>query len=183
MGTLGFIARKVAFALFTLWFVITVNFFLFRVMPSDPSRSWPRGQRLTEEDQADLRADLGLDKSKLEQYVVYLGNTLTGDWGRSVRSARPVTDEIEDRIWKTMLLVGLGTIFATALGMLIGIRGAWRRGSKFDQVSLYGSMTLYAMPEGWLAMLLILLLGGTLFSLFRRLGTTRAAPRAASSMR
>ena len=52
MGALGFIARKVAFALFTLWFVIIFNFFLFRVMPSDPIELLARGQRLTEEDTA-----------------------------------------------------------------------------------------------------------------------------------
>lgn len=170
MGTLGFIARKVAFAFFTLWFVITVNFFLFRVMPSDPVDIMTRGLRLSAQDAADLKADLGLDKPYLQQYVIYLQNTFTGDWGRSVRSGDPVTSEISERIWKTMLLVGLGTFFATALGILIGIRGAWRRGSKFDQVSLYGSMTLYSMPEGWLGMLLILLLGGTFFSVFPAAG-------------
>jgi peptide/nickel transport system permease protein len=170
VGTLAFIARKVAFALFTLWFVITVNFFLFRVMPSDPIAIMTRGQRLTSEDVAELKENLGLDKPMIQQYLVYLGNTVTGEWGRSVRSARPVTEEISERIWKTMLLVGLGTVFATGLGILIGIRGAWRRGSKFDQVSLYGSMTLYAMPEGWLAMLLILLLGGTFLAVFPAAG-------------
>ena len=45
MGTLGFIARKVAFALFTLWFVMTLNFFLFRVMPSDPIVAADAGRR------------------------------------------------------------------------------------------------------------------------------------------
>lgn len=170
MGTLAFIGRKVAFALFTLWFVLTFNFFLFRVMPSDPIAILTRGMRLSEADAADLRADLGLDKPMLEQYVIYMKNTLTGEWGRSVRSGEPVMDEISERIWKTMLLLGLGTFFATALGILIGIRGAWRRGGKFDQVSLYGSMTLYSMPEGWLGMLLILLLGGTFLRLFPAAG-------------
>lgn len=132
METLAFIGRKVLFALFTLWFVLTFNFFLFRVMPSDPVAILTRGMRLTEADANELRADLGLDKPVGEQYVIYLKNTLTGEWGRSVRSGETVTSQISERIWKTMLLLGLGTFFATALGILIGIRGGWRRGSKFE---------------------------------------------------
>ena len=50
--------------------------------------------------------------------------------------------------------------------MLIGIKGAWRRGSTFDKSSLYGSLALYSMPEGWLGMLLLLFFGGTVFHLF-----------------
>jgi peptide/nickel transport system permease protein len=60
------------------------------------------------------------------------------------------------------LLVGTSTLLSVVFGMLIGIYGGWRRGSSFDKSSLFGSLILYAIPEGWLGMLLLILLVGTL---------------------
>jgi peptide/nickel transport system permease protein len=61
-----------------------------------------------------------------------------------------------------VLLVGLGTFLAAYFGVLIGIRGGWNRGSRFDTSSQYSSLILYSMPEGWLGMLLLLLFSGWL---------------------
>jgi peptide/nickel transport system permease protein len=69
---------------------------------------------------------------------------------------------IAGSVWPTLLLVGIGTLFATVLGIAIGIKGGWHRGSTFDSSSLYGSMVLYAMPEGWLGMLLLITFAGSL---------------------
>jgi len=93
---------------------------------------------------------------------VYLRETLTGNLGESLTTGIPVTDLIKTRLWPTVLLVGLGTILSAWLGVVIGIRGGWRRGSRFDTTSQYGSLVLYAMPEGWLGMLLLLLFSGML---------------------
>ncbi|MGZ8566426.1 MAG: ABC transporter permease, partial [Actinomycetota bacterium] len=96
------------------------------------------------------------------QFVRFLGNTLQGDFGLSFRSGRPVTEAIGERIWPTVLLVGLSTILSTIFGVMIGIKGAWNRGSVFDNTSLFGSLIFYSMPEGWLGMILILVFVGTL---------------------
>jgi peptide/nickel transport system permease protein len=61
-----------------------------------------------------------------------------------------------------VLLVGVGTGLAVVLGLLGGIKGGWSRGSRFDRNSLYGSLVLYATPEGWLGMLLLIVFAGTL---------------------
>jgi len=58
--------------------------------------------------------------------------------------------------------VGISTILSAVFGILIGIKGAWRRGNPFDTGSLLGSLTLYSMPEGWLGMILLITFGGTL---------------------
>jgi len=97
-----------------------------------------------------------------QQYVVYMKNVVTGDLGESLRTGLPVRDLIGSRMWPTVLLVGLGTILASWLGILIGIRGGWRRGSRFDTTSQYSSLVLYAMPEGWLGTLLLLIFSGWL---------------------
>ena len=162
MGTRGYLLSKVLQALATLLFVLTFNFFLFRVLPGDPVGLLARSQRLTDADIAEQRATLGLDQPLPQQYVTYVRQTVSGNLGVSLRTARPVTQIIGSRLGPTLLLVGLGTLFATVLGILIGIKGGWRRGSRFDTSTLYGSMALYSMPEGWLGMLLLITLSGIL---------------------
>jgi peptide/nickel transport system permease protein len=149
-------------ALVTLWFVLTFNFFLFRVLPGDPIGMLARSEKLSPTDIAQLRHDQGLDLPMAQQYVVYMKNVLTGNLGESLRTGLPVRELIGSRMWPTVLLVGLGTILASWLGLVIGIRGGWRRGSRFDTTSQYSSLVLYAMPEGWLGMLLLLVFSGWL---------------------
>jgi len=180
VGSRGYVARKLVQAGFTLAFVLTFNFFLFRVLPGDPVGLLAKSQRLTEADVAGLRAELGLDQPIGRQYLTYVGQTLTGNLGVSLRTARDVTATIWSRIGPTVLLVGLGTLFSTVIGIWIGIKGGWRRGSRFDTSTLYGSLALYSIPEGWLGMLLLLALSGALglfpaggFELGGRTGTAR----------
>jgi peptide/nickel transport system permease protein len=162
VGSRRYLLSKCLQALVTLWFVLTFNFFLFRVLPGDPVELLARTQRLAPADVARLQHELGLDLPIAQQYVFYLKNTLTGNLGESLRTGIPVRDLIGSRTWPTVLLVGLGTILASWLGVLIGIRGGWRRGSRFDTTSQYSSLVLYAMPEGWLGMLLLLIFSGWL---------------------
>jgi peptide/nickel transport system permease protein len=162
MGSRRYLFGKVLQALVTLWFVLTFNFFLFRVLPGDPIGMLARSEKLSPADIAALRHDQGLDLPMAQQYVVYMKNVVRGNLGESLRSGLPVRDLIGSRMWPTVLLVGLGTILASWLGVLIGIRGGWRRGSRFDTTSQYSSLVLYAMPEGWLGMLLLLVFSGWL---------------------
>ena len=162
MGVRRYLFRKVIQAIATLAFVLTFNFFLFRVLPGDPVGLLARSQRLTEADVATLKAELGLDEPLGRQYLTYVQQTLTGNLGVSLRSAREVTSTIWSRVWPTVLLVGLGTLLSTVIGIWIGIKGGWRRGSAFDTTTLYGSLALYSIPEGWLGMLLLLVLSGML---------------------
>lgn len=162
MGSRRYLLSKTLQAVVTLWFVLTFNFLLFRVLPGDPVALLARSEKLTPDDIARLQHDLGLDLPMVEQYGVYLRETLSGNLGESLTTGIPVREVIATRLWPTVLLVGLGTIFSAWIGVVIGIRGGWRRGSTFDTTSQYGSLILYAMPEGWLGMLLLLLFSGML---------------------
>jgi len=157
-----YLLRKTLHAVGTLLFVLAFNFYLFRVMPGDPIQLLARSQHLSRADIADQIASLGLDQPLPQQFLTYLRETLTGNFGVSVRSAVPVTELIAGRLWPTTLLVGLATILSTVFGLLIGIKGAWRRGSLFDTSSLFGSLMLYSVPEGWLGMLLLIMFAGWL---------------------
>lgn len=162
MGTQRYLIRKVAHALITLFFVLAANFFLFRIMPGDPVQLLARSQRTSQEEQERQIAALGLDKPLPEQFVVYLRETLQGNLGISVINPVPVTELIGDRLWPTVLLVGTSTILSVVIGLWLGIRGAWRRGSFFDSSTLYGSLVLYSMPEGWFAMIVLITFAGLL---------------------
>ncbi|MCZ3386150.1 MAG: ABC transporter permease [Actinomycetia bacterium] len=158
---LRYVARKLGWAAVTLLFVLCFNFFLFRIMPGDPAGLLARSQRLTETEIAEQRAIFGLDKPLLSQFWTYLQETFSGNLGTSYLTGLPVLETIGTRVWPTVLLVGVGTTAAVWLGLRMGIKGGWRRGSTFDRSSLYGSLTLYSTPEGWLGMMLLIIFAGS----------------------
>jgi peptide/nickel transport system permease protein len=162
VGSQRYVLRKILQAVVTLLFVLAFNFYLFRIMPGDPIRLLARSQHLTRADIAQQISQLGLDKPLIEQTGIYLKETLMGHLGISLRSGASVTSLIAHRLWPTVLLVGLATLLSTVIGVLIGIKGGWKRGSAFDTTSLFGSLVLYAMPEGWLGMILLITFAGVL---------------------
>jgi peptide/nickel transport system permease protein len=162
VGSRRYLLRKVLHAVATLTFVLAFNFVLFRAI-GDPVKLLTRSSlHLDPQEQEELRKELGLDAPLPEQFVNYLGDTLRGEFGYSFASGRPVMTEIKEKMGPTLLLVGISTVLSAVFGILIGIKGAWRRGSPFDTGSLLGSLTLYSMPEGWLGMILLITFAGTL---------------------
>jgi peptide/nickel transport system permease protein len=160
--TRRYLLRKVLTAIITIVFVLAFNFFLFRVIPGNPVQLLARNKLLPKESVEELEEDFGLKESLPEQFVLYMQDTVTGNFGISYTFRQPVSDLIAERVWPTVLLVGVSTILSTAIGLLIGIYGAWRRGSKFDVSSLGFSLVFYAMPEFWLGILLLILFASTL---------------------
>jgi len=150
-----FIASKVGGALATLAFVLVMNFFLFRVVTDDPIGKMFRGRNLTPSQIQAKREQFDLDGSKLEQFWAYVTQTLQGNLGDSITSGRPVSTEISDAIWPTIMLVGTATVASMAIGITFGIYAGWRRGSKFDVGSTTFSMFTYSVPDFWLGMLLL----------------------------
>jgi peptide/nickel transport system permease protein len=146
---------KVAAALLTLTFVVVFNFFLFRVM-GDPTTQLARLPNASSEEIEKLRADYGLDKPLSGQFVDYVGDTLRLDLGVSQRSREQVWDEILDALPWTLLLVGTGTLLATAIGSWLGVVAATRRGKKADSGLLGFSLFTYSAPEYWIGIILIL---------------------------
>lgn len=162
MGSRRYILRKVAGALLTLFFVLVFNFFLFRILPSDPVKFLTRGAGLEidPQEQQELLREFGLDKPVFPgQFLDYIGDTLRLDFGTSltVQSGRSVLEVFFAFMWPTLLLVGVSTFFSVLIGVWMGIRAGWRRGGAFDRSSMGVSLVFYSMPEFWLGMLLIML--------------------------
>ena len=162
MGTRRYILGKAAQALLTLAFVMVFNFFLFRVIPGDPAALLLRGTAAFNPDNiAQVEAELGLDKPLPQQFVTYVSNTVTLNFGESffLRGA-DVKEVIGDKIWPTLLLVGTSTIASAAIGLIIGIHAGWRHGSKFDVGSLGFTLFVYAMPEFWFGIMVLMAFAG-----------------------
>jgi peptide/nickel transport system permease protein len=136
--------------------VLVLNFFLFRILPGDPERTLTRLQRVSPSTIDEVKREFGLDRPLAIQFFDYLGDTARGELGISYIFSRPVSEVIGAALWPTILLVGVATVAATVIGTLMGIWGAWRRGSAVDTSLLGFGLVTYSVPEFWLGMLLIL---------------------------
>src|SRR5579875_3784496 len=113
---------------FVLWAVATLTFFLFRLMPGDPTLNFI-SPTFSEETRGALLHSFGLDKSLPEQYLIYFGNLLRGDFGVSFLENRPVSAVLMDALPNTILLTIVAMIAAYTFGILAGAALAFRRGS------------------------------------------------------
>jgi peptide/nickel transport system permease protein len=152
-----FVGAKVAGSLVTLVFVICFNFFLFRVVEGDPVANLYRGRNLTEQQRDKLTKQFGLDKSTGAQFVSYLKETATLNFGRTYTGNAPVWDEIKRKAGPTIALVGISAILSAVFGVLLGIAAAWRRRTKTDYGVTAFSVGTYSMPDFWLGMVLLTL--------------------------
>jgi peptide/nickel transport system permease protein len=147
---------KIISAVITLFFVLVFNFFLFRVLPADPARNLARGSTLTATQMAQINKTFGIGLPLPQQFWNYLVQTFHGNLGISFQFHIPVSQVIGAALWPTILLVGSSTVLSTIIGVWIGIRGGWNRGSTFDRTSTAICNTLYAMPDFWLGMVLLI---------------------------
>lgn len=157
------IARRLVNVVITIFGIMTLNFLLIHMMPGDPILEMvPRDPKFDDSLKYQLMDQFHLNESVFEQYIIYLKNAVTGEWGNSyIQNQREVLDIIMlDMRW-TLLLVGASTIFTIFLGMAIGAYAAYRRGGAFDLSSIAGSLFLYGMPVFWFAMLLQILFSST----------------------
>jgi peptide/nickel transport system permease protein len=156
VGKRAYFIRKIVNAMLTIILVASFNFFLFRIMPGDPARMLvPKGKFDFNAIKAQRKV-FHLDKPVWEQFIYYWSDTAQLHFGNSFAEKRPVTQIISERIWATIILCGLGTLLANALGMVEGVFAGWRRGQPFDVATTDTSMVMYAMPTFWQCLLAIM---------------------------
>lgn len=158
-----FILRRLGFYLLAAWASLTINFFLPRLAPGDPASTifaGARGQLQPEQIKA-IRAALGLSDAPLyQQYFIYLGQVLRGNFGISFSAfPAPVTAVITNGLGWTLLLGSTALIISFILGNLIGIFGSWRRGGLVDNVLPPLLVFIGAFPPFFLALMMLYLLG------------------------
>ncbi|MFD7867036.1 ABC transporter permease [Streptomyces sp. NPDC057682] len=153
---LKYAAAKIGGAIVSLFAVLVTSFFLFRLIPSDPVKQMTGGRPTSAEQMDAMRHQLGLDQSMGRQFVDYIRDALTGDFGTSFAYHAPVMDKIVERLPATLLLTGTAYVLYSALGLWLGTRTAWRNGSNSDRFHTALALTLYSVPSFWLGLLLII---------------------------
>jgi peptide/nickel transport system permease protein len=156
MGLKGYLARKVVYLIILVYFVISLNFVIFMLMPGDPTAVFAGAARI--QDQATLaavRARYGLDQPLGVKYLDFLYNCLTFYFGYSYQSNKPVADEISGRLMNTLALVGLSTVLAILLGTILGVIAAAKRGKTFDSANVSVSLVFFSVPSFWIGMMLL----------------------------
>jgi ABC-type dipeptide/oligopeptide/nickel transport system permease component len=161
MRSADYVVKRVLFAVGTVFVAVTLNFVLFRAISGD-AVSALRCRQCTQEFKNFQRRELGLDKSKWEQYEIYLGDLVRGDMGRSLRTEEPVRSVLWEPVKNTVPMVALGTVFAILLGVATGVVAAWRRGTAADKGALWGGLGFYSMPPQWLGLVVVLFVAGWL---------------------
>lgn len=156
---LPYLVRKVLQLVALLFAVIVFNFVLFRVLPGDPIRLYARSGRLTPDVVDQLRAVFGLDKPLWQQFLIYLNGLVHGDLGFSYTYRQPVAQIVGARLVNTFVLLTAATIIVAALGIVLGVWAASRRGSKADSSIVISSLVTWSMPTFWTGMLLLFAFG------------------------
>jgi ABC-type dipeptide/oligopeptide/nickel transport system permease component len=155
-----YVLKRVAFAIITVFIALVLNFVLFRLAPGSAITNLSRVPHATPETRQAIARQFGLDKSKGEQFVIYLKQLAHGNMGVSFENSQPVSKNLRVAISNTLPMVGLGTLFAIVFGTLTGVIAAWRRGTATEHVTVATALGFYAMPTHWLALMLVILFAG-----------------------
>lgn len=160
---MGFLARRIGFYLLAAWASVTLNFFLPRMMPGDPAAAiFARFQGQVRPEQiAAMRKAYGLsDAPLIVQYWTYLTHVVRLDFGLSISSfPASVTEVIGKGFAWTLLLGGVSTIIAFAVGCLLGVIGSWRRSGFVDSLMPPLMIFVGSFPYFWLATVALYFLG------------------------
>jgi len=142
---ISFILARFARAVIVLVLAVTFVFVILRVS-GDPAEQM-LGDLASPEAIAIVRANWGLDKSIPEQFLIYAGNALHGDFGVSTTDGRPVFTIIAERVPKTLIITISSFLLTVLLGVPIGILTAVRRGSAADKAVMTGAVVGYSVPS------------------------------------
>ena len=127
------IGRRLAQALPSVFGVIVISFVLTRALPGDPAVYFA-GDMADKESIEQVRQSLGLDKSWIEQFTIYVRNLINGDWGTSLSTGRPVTEELLTRLPASLELTLIGLGLAILVAIPLGVLAATRPNSWVDHL-------------------------------------------------
>ena len=155
MSLLQFVARRLLLMAIVLFGVLVMTFIVSHVIPADPVGAILGGNAPPEK-VAELRRQLNLDKPLPQQFVTYLAGAVRGDLGRSLRTSRPVTEDIRRFFPATLELALAATAVALAVGIPLGVVSAVHRNRLPDHVARVLAIVGVSMPVFWLGLVLLL---------------------------
>lgn len=161
MSWLSVIRRRLASLVLVVIGVSLITFVISHLVPGDPARL-VAGDRATEEIVANIRAQLGLDLPLPQQYLHYMGQLLQGDLGISIRTHRPVLQDIIAFFPATLELALVALVLATLFGIPLGVLSAVYRNKFIDHIARTLAVTGISTPAFWLGLGLIVIFYGQL---------------------
>ncbi|ROZ61677.1 ABC transporter permease [Kocuria soli] len=156
------ILKRLLVSVFILLAVSVVVFAATLLLPGDPARAI-LGQQATEERLAALRTEMHLDRSPVERYLLWLGGLFVGNFGTSTTTGGPVAGLLSERIGASLILMLCAAAIAVPVGVAIGIYSALHRGTRRDQAVTWSTLTLAALPEFVIGIVLVTLFATSVF--------------------
>ncbi|MBY4891907.1 ABC transporter permease [Rhodobacteraceae bacterium N5(2021)] len=151
-----YILRRLISAIPVLLGISVIVFAIMALIPGDPATAI-LGSFATPENVAALNEDLGLDKPLVQQYFIWLGNMVQGDFGRSFALNRPVVDEVMERFGATLVLAGTGFVLCSVLGIIAGVVSAANQYGFADKAITFVVLLGISIPSFFLGMMMILM--------------------------
>jgi peptide/nickel transport system permease protein len=160
LGFKGYLARRIVFAIFTLWVVVTLNFAIFAVLPGDPTK-YMIDPKMKAEQKEMIRVWYGVNDSWPVKYVRYVGNLLSFGlvppyFGFSLATHLTVASEMAWRLPLTVGLLGSALILQVLIGIPLGLFAASKRGSKTDATIMATGLFTYGVPTFFVQLLALL---------------------------
>ena len=152
----GYILKRLLSAIPVLLGITVIVFLIMALIPGDPATAI-LGSYATPENVEKLNRDLGLDKPLVQQYFIWLGNMLQGDFGTSFSLNRPVLDEVLERFNATLILAGTAFVLCALLGIAAGVASAANQYGWADKAITFAVLLGISIPSFFLGMMMILL--------------------------
>ncbi len=153
-----FLLARILSAIPTMLIVSLTIFVLMRMIPGDPA-SLMLGDLAQPGQVEELRRQMGLDHPVVVQYLIWLGNVVTGDFGKSIATGQQVLPLIWDRFLVSANIVLLAVLFATLIAVPAGMLAAWKQDKLSDIGVITISTVLLSIPSFWLGLMLLLVFG------------------------
>ncbi len=151
----GYLVRRLLIAIPTILGVLVIVFAMVRLAPGDPAL-YLAGEFASPQQVQQIRERFGLDRPQHEQFIIFLGNVVQGDLGRSTRTNRPVVQDLRERFPNTLELAFAAIVVALVVGIPAGVISAVRPNTWLDYVVTLGSLIGVSMPVFWFGLLAIL---------------------------
>jgi peptide/nickel transport system permease protein len=152
---LTYVLKRSAYAVVVVLGVMTLVFFMLHLLPGDATSVMLADFGASAEQQAQLRAELGLDRPIIVQYVAYMTDALRGDFGRSLFTGRPALDQVLAQLPKTIELALAAIVIAVVIGGALGVVAAIKRNTWWDGASMVVALLALSMPNFWLGLVFI----------------------------
>ncbi|SHJ61252.1 glutathione ABC transporter permease GsiC [Paramaledivibacter caminithermalis] len=151
---LNYTIRRVLGVIPTLILISIFVFLFIHLIPGDPARI-VAGEDATAADVELIREELGLNRPLYVQYITYMKGILHGDLGTSLKTKKPVLEEIKNRFVPTLTLTLFSIFWSVIFGLLIGIISAVNRGKWQDYTGMFAAVSGISLPSFWLGLMLV----------------------------